>query len=77
MVDIHPAREKPIEGVTSKGIVEIAQKKKEGDFEYVGAKENAPSRAVEMARPGDVIITMGAGSVTLLKLKILEMLKKK
>jgi UDP-N-acetylmuramate--alanine ligase len=77
MVDIYPAREKPIEGVTSKGIVEIAQKKKEGDFEYVGAKENAPSRAVEMARPGDVIITMGAGSVTLLKLKILEMLKKK
>lgn len=77
MVDIYPAREKPIEGVTSKAIVDVAVKKKLGDFEYLGPKENAPARAVEIAKPGDVIITMGAGSVTLLKLKILEMLKKK
>ena len=77
MVDIYPAREKPIEGVTSKTIVDIAQKKKKGDFEYLGGKANAIARSVEIAKPGDVIITMGAGSVTLLKLKILELLKKK
>ncbi|MGH8014786.1 MAG: UDP-N-acetylmuramate--L-alanine ligase [Candidatus Zixiibacteriota bacterium] len=77
MVDIYPAREKPIEGVTSKAIVDVAAKKSLGDFEYLGPKENAPTKVVEIARPGDVIITMGAGSVTLLKLKILELLKKK
>lgn len=77
MVDIYPAREKPIEGVTSKAIVDVAMKKKIGDFEYLGPKENAPNRAVELAKAGDVIITMGAGSVTLLKHKILEMLKSK
>ena len=76
LVDIYPAREKPIEGVTSKAIVDIAHKKKLGDFEYLGAKDNAPTRAAEIARSGDVVITMGAGSVTLLKHKVLELLKK-
>lgn len=77
MVDIYPAREKPIPGVTSKAIVEVAAKKKLGDFEYLGAKENAPDRAIALAKAGDVIITMGAGSVTLLKHKILELLNKR
>ncbi len=77
MVDIYPAREKPIEGVTSKAIVDVANKRKMGDFEYLGAKDNAVPRAVEIAKGGDVIVTMGAGSVTLLKHKILEMLGKK
>jgi len=76
LVDIYPAREKPIEGVTSKAIVDVARKKSLGDFEYIGPKENAPARVVEIAEPGDVIITMGAGSVTLLKHKIVELLKK-
>jgi UDP-N-acetylmuramate--alanine ligase len=77
MADIYPAREKPIPGVTSKAIVDIAENKKLGDFEYLGAKENAPGRAAAIAKPGDVVITMGAGSITLLKHKILELLKQK
>ncbi len=76
MVDIYPAREKPIAGVTSKAIVDVAAKMKLGDLEYLGPKENAPTRAAELAKAGDVIITMGAGSVTLLRHKILELLKK-
>lgn len=76
MVDIYPAREKPIEGVTSKAVVDAARQKHLGDFEYLGNKENAPVRAAEIAKPGDVIITMGAGSVTLIKHKVLELLKK-
>ena len=77
MVDIYPAREEPIEGVTSKAVSDLAAGKNIGDLEYVGPKEKAPSRAAEIARPGDVVIVMGAGSITLIKHKVLEEIKKK
>ena len=77
MVDIYPAREEPIEGVTSKAVSDLAASKSIGDLEYVGPKEKAPSRAAEIAKPGDVVIVMGAGSITLIKHKVLEEIKKK
>ena len=77
LTDIYPAREKPIEGITSKIIVEEATKKGIGNFEYVGVKENAIDVVKRIAKPGDLVITMGAGSVTLIKRKILEELAKK
>ena len=75
LVDIYPAREEPIEGISSKIIVEKAQEQSLGDFEYIGPKENAIDRISQIARPGDMIITMGAGSITLIKNKILDKLK--
>ncbi|MCH9025270.1 MAG: UDP-N-acetylmuramate--L-alanine ligase, partial [candidate division Zixibacteria bacterium] len=74
---IYPAREEPIEGVTSKAVSDLAAGKGIGDLEYVGPKEKAPSRAAEIAKPGDVVIVMGAGSITLIKHKVLEEIKKK
>ncbi|MBI5265892.1 MAG: UDP-N-acetylmuramate--L-alanine ligase [candidate division Zixibacteria bacterium] len=77
LVDIYPAREKPIPGVTSEEIVKIGRKLSRGDFHYLGPKENAIVRVVEIAKPGDLIITMGAGSVTHIKQAILAALKEK
>lgn len=76
MVDIYPAREKPIEGITSKMIVEDATEKSLGDFEYLGPKENAVERIAQIAKENDLIITMGAGSITLIKNNIMDALKK-
>ncbi len=76
LTDIYPAREKPIEGITSKVIIDEANKKGIGNFEYVGVKENAIEAVKRIARPGDLLITMGAGSITLIKRKILEVLAK-
>ncbi len=75
LVDIYPAREKPIEGITSKAIAEEAEKLGIGNFEYVGAKENAVEKIRSIARPGDMVITMGAGSITLIKNDILQALR--
>ncbi len=77
LTDIYPAREEPIPGVTSKLIADLAAEKGIGDFEYVGTKDHAVPRVVEMARPNDLIITMGAGSITHIRQEILEGLKKK
>lgn len=76
LTDIYPAREAPIEGVTSLIISEEAKKQGRGTFEYVGIKDNAVEKVAMIARPGDLIITMGAGSITLIKHRILEMLRK-
>ena len=76
LTDIYPAREKPIEGVTSALIVEKAKEIGKGDFSYVGTKDHAPEAVLKMARPGDLIITMGAGSITHIKQEILEGLKR-
>ncbi len=74
IADIYPAREKPIEGVHAERIVDEARKLGIGNFEYIGPKENAVDRVKGIARPGDLVITMGAGSITLMKKKILEAL---
>lgn len=72
LVDIYPAREEAIPGITSKLIVERAKAAGVGDFSYVGLKENAIREAVSFAAKSDVIITMGAGSITLIRHQILE-----
>ncbi len=75
LTDIYPAREKPIEGVTSENILAEAKKLGIGNFEYIGAKEDTPARIAEIAKPGDMVITMGAGSITIMKNRLLEALK--
>ncbi len=76
LTKIYPAREEPIEGVTSDSIREEAEAMGTGDFQYVGVKANAIDIIAEIARPGDLVIIMGAGSITHIKNDVLERLKK-
>lgn len=73
VLPVYPAREDPIPGVTSALITEAAR--------VAGASVRAadgPADAVElvagMAKPGDLVLTMGAGDVTELGPKILDRL---
>jgi UDP-N-acetylmuramate--alanine ligase len=63
LMDIYPASEPPIEGVTSfnlfKGIEAMGHK----NTLYIPSADGIVSHLLETARPGDVIITQGAGSV--------------
>jgi len=77
LVDIYPAREKPIEGITSEVIMRQAHGKGIGDFRYVGSKDNAPEEVAKVAQPGDIVIIMGAGSITRIKRQLLQALEKK
>jgi len=73
ILDIYPASEKPIEGITSQA---LAEKISEIDCKaaYVCSFEQAVEKAVAIARPGDMILTLGAGSVSQLGPLILEQL---
>ena len=67
--DIYPAREKPIEGVSSQILAD-----KIGAI-YGGSLEKSTKRLVEELKSGDVVITLGAGTVTKAAPKILELIE--
>ncbi|MHB9858312.1 UDP-N-acetylmuramate--L-alanine ligase [Streptomyces sp. YIM S03343] len=75
VLDIYPAREDPIPGVTSALIIEAAEAAG-ADVTAVHDKAEAPSVVAGMARAGDLVLTMGAGDVTDLGPLILDRLTK-
>ena len=72
LLEIYAASEKPIHGVTSEL---IAAKMEHGH--YLPNFVQASDRIIEMAQPGDVIITLGAGDVNSLAPIIAEGLQRR
>ena len=70
VLDIYAARENPIDGVTSELISDRVAVPS-----AVVDNEQAISRVVESAAPGDVIMTIGAGDVTYLGPRIVQALE--
>ena len=77
LTDIYPARELPIPGITSDSIREEAVTQGHRHFRYVGVKENAVNEVAGLAQPGDLVLTIGAGSITHIRQLVLEKLKEK
>jgi UDP-N-acetylmuramate--alanine ligase len=75
LTDIYPAREQPIPGVTSEMIKREAEVQGHHQFIYVGVKENALTEFKRIVKPGDVVITIGAGSITYIKQQLVDIAK--
>jgi UDP-N-acetylmuramate--alanine ligase len=75
VLDIYPAREDPIPGVTSELIIESARAAG-AEVQAVHDKAGVPAAVAGMAKPGDLVLTMGAGDVTDLGPQILDRLSK-
>ncbi|GGU25575.1 UDP-N-acetylmuramate--L-alanine ligase [Streptomyces lavendofoliae] len=73
VLEIYPAREDPIPGVTSALIIDAARAAG-ADVTAVPDKETVPDVVAGMAKPGDLVLTMGAGDVTDLGPRILARL---
>nr|WSW66101.1 UDP-N-acetylmuramate--L-alanine ligase [Streptomyces sp. NBC_00995] len=71
VLDIYPAREDPVPGITSALIIEAA---KAAGADVTAAHDTAtvPEVIAGMAKPGDLVLTMGAGDVTDLGPQILD-----
>ncbi|MBO6536686.1 MAG: UDP-N-acetylmuramate--L-alanine ligase [Balneolaceae bacterium] len=63
VTDVYPSREKPIEGVTGKLIADTASTYGHRNVVYVEDKNEVHERLKEIIKPGDIIITMGAGDI--------------
>lgn len=73
VLDIYPAREDPIPGVTSELIIDAARESG-ADVTPVTDAGLVPETIAGMAKPGDLVLTMGAGDVTDLGPRILARL---
>jgi UDP-N-acetylmuramate--alanine ligase len=74
VLEIYPAGEKPIEGVTGETLARHIQQKGKCEVRYVASFQEAANGAVAQAGENDMILTLGAGSVSQVGPMILETL---
>jgi UDP-N-acetylmuramate--alanine ligase len=75
VMDIYAASEKPIEGVTAEALVERMRLRGHRGAEYVGTMARGVDALVRVAREGDLVLTLGAGSVWQAGEQVLERLR--
>lgn len=71
LADIYPAGETPIEGVSAEGLAAAIAEHGHHRVEHSADHDQIVQRIVEVARPGDVVIALGAGNIN----KILEQVR--
>ena len=74
VLDIYAASEKPIEGITGEALVQRIREKSGKPVEYVSSAADAITAATSAAHDGDMILTLGAGSVSQLGPLLVERL---
>lgn len=72
VLDIYAASEQPIEGITAEVLTENIKKYGHKNAHYIGDIETATEKVSSTLQPGDLVITLGAGSITRLSDEILE-----
>jgi UDP-N-acetylmuramate--alanine ligase len=75
VTDIYAASERPIEGVTSEALVEKLAAYGHRGARYAGSLERGMASVLAAAASGDVIVTLGAGSVSQMGDRIVAQLK--
>ena len=63
LTDIYAAGEDPIPGVTIERLTEAVQRHVSAPVEIVHRVEDVAARLAALAKPGDVVVTLGAGSI--------------
>ena len=77
VLDIYAASEKPIEGITGEVLASRIREKSGKSVEYANSFSSAVDAVSSLAEDGDMILTLGAGSVSQLGPMILEKLKER
>jgi len=74
LLDIYPASEKPIAGITAKALASRIAGAGKRSVAYAPSFSDAVASVAALAQPGDMVLTLGAGSVWQLGAMILEKL---
>jgi UDP-N-acetylmuramate--alanine ligase len=77
VMDVYAASEKPIEGVTGQALARGIHSRGHKTVTFVGDGESVPAAVARDLEPGDMLITLGAGSVTNMGPLVLEELRKR
>ena len=77
VLDIYAASEKPIEGISGEILAQRIRQKMAKSGRYVSSPAEAVDAAAAVAQDGDMILTLGAGSVSQFGPMILDRLKER
>jgi UDP-N-acetylmuramate--alanine ligase len=77
LTDIYAASEEPIPGVTIEALAEAVQRGSGKPVRLVKKLEDVVKTLVEIAKPGDAVITLGAGSIGHVPKRLVEALGRK
>jgi len=75
LLDIYSAGEEPIEGVTSEALYRSIKEAGHGNVFYSNGSKSVVSSVLSVLKPGDVVITLGAGNVWTVGEEIAEEIK--
>ncbi len=76
VLDIYPASEPPIPGITSERLVERMRELGFDRARYAPSEEAVMNEVLKQAQPGDLIMTIGAGSITKMSETLAEAMRK-
>jgi len=77
LTDIYPAGEEPLPGVTIDTLAEHVRRHVRASVHVVRQLADVPGAVTAIARPGDAVITLGAGSIGAASLAIAEALRQR
>ena len=63
LTDIYAASEEPIEGITAQALAEDIERFGHRNVRYIGSVEQGAQAFAAATQPGDLALTLGAGSV--------------
>jgi UDP-N-acetylmuramate--alanine ligase len=75
ITDIYAASEDPIEGVNSEALTNAIKRFGHKDVRYIGKLDDAAAALHEHVQPGDLVLTMGAGTVNRVSEQLVDLLK--
>ena len=63
LTEIYSAGEERIDGISSEAVYQALRRRGHVDVRYVAARERVADALLEMVRPGDLVLTLGAGDI--------------
>ncbi|HEX7176722.1 MAG TPA: UDP-N-acetylmuramate--L-alanine ligase [Pyrinomonadaceae bacterium] len=77
ITDIYAASEDPIEGITAETLVEAIRRYGHKNVRHTGSLEDGVAAILEEAREGDMVLTLGAGSISRAGDQLIEKLRER
>ena len=75
LTDIYPAGEKPIEGITAESLAARIKRHGQKDVTYIADRNAVCDHLLGIVKPGDIVITLGAGNIWQVGETLVEKLK--
>jgi UDP-N-acetylmuramate--alanine ligase len=74
LTDIYPAGEEPLPGVTLDTLAASVRRSASGQVDVVPSLDDVPAAVANIVKPGDLVITLGAGSISAVAERLLLLL---